>query len=73
MSSDSEKNLLKCPQCEATAFYIEKDDAMVFLRINVDGSPILSDATETNIQDLGLSEIYCTACAWHGTIDELKS
>lgn len=68
-----EEQLLIC-RCGASAFYMEKEGGgLVFFKIAATGKPIFDkpeDAESTRIDE---STIFCcTACAWEGTIAELR-
>ena len=66
-----EDTFLRCPQCGVAAFYIEPDGSMVFLKVNAEGKPVF-DNPDLDPSGIDVSVIYCTACAWHGPISDLK-
>lgn len=62
----------RCPNCGSETFYIQDESkALRFLRVTAEGRPVARHEGE-DVSAATTRDVYCTSCAWYGTLAELE-
>lgn len=63
--------LLRCPVCGSETFYVDQDMGTIMFSLNAEGQPVDVQSTGAALILDDATVMFCTACSWQGTVDDL--
>ncbi len=66
------KKYLLCKKCGIHRYFVKNENGeQVYFHVDFDNKPFPTEISNSNLDNLDFSEVFCCGCSWSGSINQL--